>query len=81
MILPIGARVRMSEEGKEEYADYDNNPHNLTGFIIQYYDEGGPYEEGDYCYMVRWENGCTNEYRHCDLTPLPLVTKELEEYM
>jgi hypothetical protein len=81
MMLPIGARVRLSEEGKEEYLDYGDNPHNLTGFIGDYYDEGGPYEEGDYCYTVRWENGCTNEYRHCDLTPLPIVTKELEEYM
>ncbi len=82
MMLPIGTRVRMSEEGKEEYADYGDNPHNMLGTISAYFEEDqAAYEDGDYCYTVRWENGRTNEYRHLDLTPLPLVTKELEEYL
>jgi hypothetical protein len=72
----------MSEEGKEEYADYDDNPHNLLGTIFRYFEfYQGAYEAGDYCYTVRWENGRTNAYRHWNLTPLPIVTKELEDYL
>lgn len=83
MKLPIGTRVKMSEGGKGAYPDYGDNPHNLLGTIFAYFDEdqGAYVDFADYCYTVRWENGRTNQYRHCDLTPLPLVTKELEEYM
>lgn len=45
--------VRMSKIGKETYNHADNNPHDLTGYII---------EDCDTCFRVNWSNGTKNVY-------------------
>ena len=59
----IGDKVRLSEIGKDRYADEPYNPHSATGTIFDTeYDE----PEGQ-CYRVNWSTKHTNCYYVDDL--------------
>ena len=93
MKLPVGTRVVMSERGKSKWQDSINNPHNVVGTVVCFYEEEyedglkqfqeGGYEEEDYFpFSVDWDNNTYNSYRYGDLVPaVDLSDKKLEDYL
>ena len=61
MLLKVGTRVLLSEAGRDNWENEEENPHHTTGRISQV--------KQDYRmpYQVQWSNGYHNDYFREDL--------------
>lgn len=71
-MIPVGARVRMSTQGKRNYPNEVDNPHSGIGFLKAHYPE---YE---HCYVVKWGNEIRNSYIEGEIEEVePLKLEDL----
>lgn len=82
MTYDVGTRVRLSSRGKNVFRDRYDNPHDLTGVIIE---SDRKTSHGSSLIMdcvVKWSSKSINSYDYIHLEPLvDLSSKSLEDYL
>lgn len=66
--LPVGTIVKLSQSGKKDHEEDEDNPYNLKGKIIKV-TPFNPKSSAttDREYLVKWSNGKKNAYAKYDL--------------
>ena len=78
-MLPVGAKVVMSDRGRKTYKDSSRNPHDMVGEIRRHKDV--LQSDNSFIYDILWENGWENIYRIYDVVPVIDPNKELSDYL
>lgn len=80
-MIPMGAKVRMSAEGRAVFRDYKDNPHELIGVVLESERKHGGLPYALDC-LVRWSNDSLNTYDYEHLEVLcDFSEKVLEDYL
>jgi len=80
-MIPVGARVMLSEAGRSYYRNTYDNPHNLEGVVVS---NERKVHESRYTLdcVVCWSNNHINSYDYESLTSAAdLSSKNLEDYL
>lgn len=79
-MIPVGARVRMSELARAIYDNSASNPYYEVGVVVK--NERKRQIEYFLDCLVEWGNGTANTYDYSQLEVLTdLSTKSLEDYL
>jgi hypothetical protein len=80
-MLPVGAKVMMSEVGRSYYRNTYDNPHTLEGVVILNERKVHESRHALDC-VVCWSNNNSNSYDYESLTfAVDLSSKNLEDYL